>query len=307
MKKLFLVALVCLVITNSPLKAQYYYSDGRHYYSPLSIEVGATGGVMNSLTDLGGKRGVGKNFVKDLRWKTARPSYGVYIAGTFQDVVVVRLEGTFGQVVGYDSILKSVASTTNGRYERNLSFKSKISEIQLAVEVHPLFFKKYDNEDPPRLSPYVVAGVGNFSFDPQARLNGQWYALQPLHLEGQGFAEYPDRKPYKLNQFNVMAGLGLKYEISPSFNARVEFVNRFLNTDYLDDVSQTDYIDPSLFSHYLPTNLAAIAQQLYNRTGELNPSDIGYTPNIQRGDPSNKDSYFTIQFKLGLVLGHSRR
>lgn len=307
MKKLMVTVLVCLVIFQQPLKAQYYYYNNKFYDNALVFEIGATGGVMNSLTDLGGKKGIGKKFIKDLRWKNAHLSYGAYIAANYLDAVFVRLEGTFGTVSGADSILKSVASSTYGRYERNLSFKSKISEVQLALEIHPLFFKKYDDEDPPMLSPYVVAGVGLFSFDPQAKLNGQWYSLQPLHTEGQGFAEYPDRKEYKLNQLNIIAGGGIKYELSPAFNARLEFVHRFLNTDYLDDVSQKDYVDPTLFYNYLTPNQAAIAQQLYNRTGELNPSDIGYTPNIQRGDPKNKDSYFTIQFKIGMTLGRQRR
>ena len=104
----------------------------------------------------------------------------------------------------------------------------------------------YDDEEPPRLSPYVVAGAGVYSFDPQAKLNGQWYSLQPLHLEGQGFAEYPDRKTYQLTQLNLIGGLGLKYEINSLFNARLEFAHRFLFTDYLDDASEIDYIDPTL-------------------------------------------------------------
>jgi hypothetical protein len=308
MRKLMAAAVVCMSLFNQPLKAQYYYSNSKYYYSPFSVELGVTGGVMNSLTDLGGKKGVGKNSIKDLRWKTAKPSYGVYIAGTYLDAITVRVEGTFGEVVGFDSILKKVAPSTYGRYERNLSFKSKISEVQLAVEVHPLFFKSYDdNEEPPRISPYAVGGVGYFSFDPQAKLNGQWYSLQPLHLEGQGFAEYPDRKTYSLRQLNIVAGLGIKYEVSSVLNARLEFVRRFLRTDYLDDVSNVDYIDPSLFYAYLPANKAAIAQQLYNRTNELNPSDIGYTPNTQRGDPTKNDSYFTIQFKIGMTIGRQHR
>jgi hypothetical protein len=306
MKKLMVTVLVCLVIFQQPLKAQYYYYNNKFYDNALVFEIGASGGLMNSLTDLGGKKGIGKNFIKDLRWKTARPSYGAYIAANYMDKIFVRLEGTFGRVVGYDSILKSVGPSTFGRYERNLSFKSKISEAQLALEVHPLFFKKYDDEEPPRISPYAVAGVGFFSFDPQAKLNGQWYSLQPLHTEGQGFAEYPDRKEYKLNQLNIVAGAGIKYELSPAFNLRLELVHRILNTDYLDDASQEDYIDPALFYNYLTPNLASIAQQLYNRTGELNPSDIEF-PNVQRGDPADKDSYFTIQFKIGMTLGRQRR
>ena len=84
-------------------------------------------------------------------------------------------------------------------------------------------------------------------------------------------------------------------------------MHRFLTTDYLDDVSQMDFIDPNLFYNYLPANQAAIAQQLYNRTNELNPNDITYFENTQRGDPSDNDTYFTIQLKVGIMLGRQRR
>ena len=309
MRKLTVMLLVCFVMLNQPLKAQYYYYNSKLYDNPVVFEIGASVGVMNSLTDLGGKKGIGKKFIKDLRWKTAKPSYGIYLTATYNDVIGFRLEGTFGQVIGYDSILKKVAASTYGRYERNLSFKSKISELQLGFEIHPLFFKDYMDADidPPRLSPYVIVGAGIYSFDPQAQLNGQWYSLQPLHLEGQGFAEYPDRKTYQLTQINITAGGGIKYEINSIFNARLEFVHRFLFTDYLDDVSNYDYVDPTLFYKYLTPNKAAIAQQLYNRTNELKPGDLTYFNNIQRGDPKNKDSYFTIQLKVGLMLGRSKR
>ncbi len=305
MSKGIVAALACFILFVLPTHAQYYYYNNKYYDNPIVFELGVSTGVMNSFTDLGGKKGIGKPFVKDLRWKTAHQSFGIYGAVNFHDAIFVRLEATFGQVSGADSILKNVAPSTFGRYERNLSFKSPIQEAQLAVEVHPLFFKTNYDREPPRLSPYVVAGVGNFSFDPQAKLNGQWYSLQPLHLEGQGFAEYPDSKEYKLNQFNILAGTGLKYEISPAFNARLEFVHRFLFTDYLDDVSR-DYIDPTLFDHYLPTNLAAIAKQLYNRRGELNPSDAA-PHDSQRGNPKNNDSYFTVQLKIGMTLGRQKR
>ena len=307
MKKIMVVALLCLCVLSQPLKAQYYYYNNKYYDNAVVMELGVTGGVMNSLTDLGGKKGIGKNFIKDLRWKTAKPAFGAYIMATFKDAVGVRLEGTFGQVVGFDSILKNVASSTFGRYERNLSFKSRISEFQLGLEIHPLYFKGYfdDDQEPPRLSPYAVAGVGYYSFDPQAKLNGQWYSLQPLRTEGQGFKEYPDRKPYKLSQVNFSLGLGLKYELSSLFNVRLEVAHRILMTDYLDDVS-TDYIDPSLFYAYLPSNQAAIAQKLYNRKGELNPSDVTSIGD-QRGDPEDNDSYFTIMLKLGISFGRQRR
>jgi hypothetical protein len=306
MRKLIVLFLSAALLTFTPAMAQYYYNNSKYYEGDVHFEIGLTGGVMNSFTDLGGKSGAGKPFIKDLRWKPARLSYGAYFAATYRYAVTGRIEGTFGQVVGYDSILKNVAPTTTGRYERNLSFRSKIAELQLAVEVHPLFFKNYDNDEPPRFSPYFVLGAGYFSFDPEANLNGTWYRLQPLRLEGQGFNEYPDRKPYDLRQVNLLGGLGLKYEINDFLNARIELVHRKLFTDYLDDVS-TDYINPALFYQYLPAAQAGIAQQLYFRRNELNASDAQPLPGDERGDPKDKDAYFTIQAKIGIVLGRQKR
>ncbi|MCX8020880.1 MAG: hypothetical protein N2747_10340 [Chitinophagaceae bacterium] len=287
--------------------AQYYFYNDKYYYEDVVFEIGLTGGFMNSLTDLGGKKGIGKGFIKDYRWKTARPSYGFYAAANYRDILTGRLEGTFGEIVGYDSILKNVAASTFGRYERNLSFRSQISEIQLALELHPLFFKNYDiDEEPPRLSPYGVVGAGYFSFNPEANLNGQWYYLAPLRLEGQGMAEYPDRKPYKLKQLNLLGGIGLRYEINSFMMVRLEFLHRKLFTDYLDDVS-TDYINPALFGNYLSPSQAAIATQLYFRRNQINPADAQPLPGDQRGDPKDMDCYFTVHAKVGFIIGRKRR
>lgn len=305
MKKILILTVLCSLIFRQPLKAQYYFYNDRYYENALVLELGTSFGIMNSLTDLGGKKGIGKNFIKDLNWENSKLSYGLYVSAMYQNKIGLRLEGTFGSVAGYDSILKPVAATTSGRYERNLSFKSRISDFQLAVEVHPLMFSNFEEKDPPRFSPYAVVGAGFYSFDPKAKLNGQWYSLQPLRTEGQGFKEYPDRAPYKLSQINFSAGLGVKYEVNSMFNARLELNHRILNTDYLDDVS-TNYIDPNLFYNYLPLNLAAIAQQLQNRKGELNPSDVTSIGD-QRGDPKDNDAYFTIQFKIGMMLGRQKR
>ncbi|MBC7874877.1 MAG: hypothetical protein H7Y01_12820, partial [Ferruginibacter sp.] len=285
-------ALLCFLLSSQPLEAQYYYYNNKYYANAMVFEFGGTFGVMNSLTDLGGKKGQGKKFLRDLNWKNAKPSFGVYVLAMHQDKIGLRLEGTVGEVSAYDTILKSVRTTTGGRYERNLSFKSKISDFQLALEIYPLLFFNYDDQDPPAFSPYAVIGAGYYSFDPKAKLNGLWYALQPLRTEGQGFREYPGRTPYKLSQLNISAGAGVKYEINSLLNARLELNHRILNTDYLDDVS-TSYIDHHLFSTYLPVHLAGVAQQLYNRKGELNPGDAT-RPGDQRGSAEHDDSFFTI-------------
>lgn len=293
------------LVSVSSINAQFYYYNDKYYDSPLAFEIGGSAGLMNSLTDLGGKKGIGKSFIKDLNWKNTKPSFSVYALAMYKYAVGIRLEGTFGKVEGADSTLKSVAASTFGRYERNLSFKSKITDVQLALEIHPLFFREYDENEAPYFSPYLVAGVGYFSFDPQAEINGQVYSLQPLRTEGQGFAEYRDRTPYKLSQVNFPVGFGIRYEVNSLLNARVELVHRILQTDYLDDVSK-DYVDPSLFTNYLPANQAAIARQLFDRQGELNGSHTTQVGS-QRGNPKNNDAYFTIQVKLGITLGRLRR
>jgi hypothetical protein len=300
MKRLFVPAMVYLcVLQVLPTAAQYYYYNEKYYNSDILLEAGASFGIMNSLTDLGGRKGIGKRFIKDLNWKVAKPSFGIFAVAMYRDVLGIRLEGTVGKVGSYDSILKSVGPSTFGRYERNLSFRSNITDIQLSAEVHPLFFKYYDEGEAPLISPYAVAGFGLFSFNPQANLNGQWHSLQPLRTEGQGFSEYPNRKPYKLTQLNIPVGVGVKYEINSFLNARLEIVHRFLFTDYLDDVSNVDYIDPSLFFNYLSASQASIAQQLYDRR-------ISVVKNNQRGDPKDNDTYFTIQLKISATLRTAR-
>lgn len=172
----------------------------------------------------------------------------------------------------------------------------------LAVEIHPRYLiKKYvEGKKLPRFSPYFMGGIGLFSFNPQAKLNGQWIELKPLSTEGQGFAEYPDRKPYKLKQLNFPVGIGLKYKITPMFNFSLECVSRILNTDYLDDVS-TSYIDQSLFARYLFGNQLTNALLLNDRQGELNPAHVtmkGY----ERGNPKSNDAYFSVNLKMSFVF-----
>lgn len=46
------------------LKAQYYYYNNKYYDNAVVMELGVSGGMMNALTDLGGKKGIGKTLLK---------------------------------------------------------------------------------------------------------------------------------------------------------------------------------------------------------------------------------------------------
>ncbi|MGC4100248.1 hypothetical protein [Ferruginibacter sp.] len=308
MKKLHLIAPLLFLFTFSArtTHAQYYFYDNNYYDNPMVFELGGSIGIMNCLTDLGGKKGIGKKFIKDLNFGNTQLAGSVYLSAIYKNAVALRLEGTFGQVQAYDSILRKVKTSTYGRYERNLSFRSNITEFMAVAEFHPLYiFKKYDENDQlPRFSPYAVAGVGFFSFNPQAKLQNRWVDLQPLSTEGQGFAEYPNRKQYSLHQISIPVGVGVKYELSPMINLRAECVYRILSTDYLDDVSTT-YIDPTVYSNYFTGTKLTNALLLNDRQYELDPTHIT-SDGDQRGNSKNNDAYFTFNLKVGLIFGRER-
>lgn len=309
MKKITLIFSVILMLTLSVEKAsaQYYFYDNKYYDNPLTFEIGASVGAMNCLTDLGGNKGIGKKFVKDLNLGKTHLAYGVSLTAMYEYMIALRLEATFGTVSAEDNVLKKVAPSTYGRYERNLSFKSKITDFMLGVEIHPLYImnRKDEDKEPPLFSPYLFAGIGFFSFKPQAKLGSKWVDLQPLSTEGQGFAEYPDRKPYKLNQLNIPIGLGVKYDIGTSFSLRAEFIYRKLNTDYLDDVSSKYYADPSLYANYFTGAKLTNALLLNNRQYELDPGH-SYNTQDERGNPKNNDTYFTFNVKVGYTFGREK-
>lgn len=277
---------------------------------PVTYEAGISIGPMNSLTDLGGRNGKGKTGPKDLNLKSTTFYASLYGSAIYKHFLALRIEGSVGSIKSEDSLLKSVKINSGaiGRYSRNLSFRSVIDEITLTLEFHPIdFFGNADPQNfPPVFSPYLIGGIGYFHFNPQANLDGKWIDLKPLHTEGEGFAEYPDSKNYKLNQFNIPLGLGISYEVSAKFNLRLEYITRKLFTDYLDDV-HNKYIDPALFGKYLTGNDLANALTLNNRRRPGTPdNETTARPGGRRGNPLNNDSYFTINFKVGYAFGRDK-
>ncbi len=309
MKKLaalFTLFIVCFC--GFKAKAQYYFYNGNYYDNPVVFELGLSLNAMNCLTDLGGKKGIGARYLKDLNIGKTHIAGGVFGAVTYKSLLAIRLEYTRGNISADDKVLEGITDIAKERYNRNLNFRSNISEIAGIIEVHPLFLGVDYSEDevPPLLSPYLFAGIGQFKFNPEGEIpnsGGNWTSLQPLHTEGQGFPQHPDRPNYKLKQLNFPVGFGARYELGGIFNLRLEAMYRILQTDYLDDVS-TRYINPAEFLTNLPPAEAALALQMHDkqRVKITNPNG-----GSKRGSPSEKDAYFTINLKLGLVLGRKGR
>jgi len=266
------------------------------------VEVGLGLGPLVFLGDLGGAKGLGRTFIKDIDYPLIKLSKGLFVGVAPTEWLGFRLAVNTGMLEGDDKLAPNKGGDEVYRLERNLNFRTKLLEGYAAVEFYPsVFLEQYDDLKG-KLRPYGIIGLGVYHFNPQTQDNsGNWVALQPLHTEGQGFPEYPDRKNYKLTQMELPMGFGFKYYLKENMFIGLEVLHRKLFTDYIDDVS-TDYIDPIYFDKYLSPANAALARQLNYRgtySSVTRPSDV---VGAQRGDPKQNDAYFSTILRLGWRL-----
>ncbi len=284
-----------------------FYSQAQSISSPNGkLEVGLGIGPMFFLGDLGGSYGIGKDFVKDVDLPMTKISKGIYLNLYPTEWVGLRIAGNLGYLQGDDAQAPDKGGAERYRLKRNLKFESKITEAYAAIELYPtVFFEQYDGLAR-KLRPYVLGGAGIFHFNPKGEFiepggTTKMVALKPLRLEGQGFAEYPDRKEYSLTQKEVLIGGGFKFYMSESMYVGFEILHRKTFTDYIDDVS-TKYINPALFNTYLSPEDAAMARQLYFRENIYNPAVSRITIDEQRGDPTDNDAFFSGIIRFGWRL-----
>jgi Domain of unknown function (DUF6089) len=211
-------------------------------------------------------------------------AYGVSLRYNYTRFFSVKTNLLLAQVSGADANSQSPKAR-----ERNLSFRSDVTEISVQAEYSPMGFDILAGKI---TTPYIFAGVGGFLFNPQAALKGTWYDLQPLGTEGQGMTGYNTR--YKRFSLSVPVGIGLRFSINRRVNLGFEFGVRRTLTDYLDDVSK-NYPDLGQLLINSPT-----AANLSYRQPELT-SDYA-DPTQSRGTFKGKDRYFiggiTLSFNL---------
>jgi hypothetical protein len=278
-------------------------SFGQITESSSHFEAGVTVGPSNFLGDLGGHMGKGTTFIKDNNIQMTKLTVGGFLSYHPNELLAFRLGLNIGSLEGDDAIIKPKGGLEEARKVRNSNFKSKSSEVLFLAEIYPTIFLEDDPSDNyKKLRPYITGGIGGFHFNPQGfdPVSKQWVALKPLRTEGQGFAEYPTRKEYKLTQMNLPFGVGIKYFLNDNMNLSFEIIHRKTFTDYIDDVS-TNYIDPALFYNYMPAAQAQLAERMSNKTGGV------FVPGEKRGTPKNNDSYYSAGFKLGIRLGNNDR
>jgi len=282
-------------------------------YSQLSagnyFEAGVTVGPMVFLGDLGGHQGLGTPFLKDYNMNATKLTYGIYVAAHPSELLGIRLSANFGSVEGDDNYITNKGGEEVSRLNRNLNFKSNITEANLMFEVYPtVIFEDQPTDQWHRLRPYGLLGIGVFHFNPMGQYVDPntsattWVYLQPLHTEGEGFVA--GRPNYSLTQIEIPMGFGLKYYLSDNVNMALELVYRKTFTDYIDDVSTT-YVDPAVLLANLPSGTAQIAIAMANKSPLQGIPGSGYNPGDKRGDPSQMDAFFTVGLKVGIRFGDS--
>lgn len=276
------------------------FKDGKY-------EIGIGLGPSFFLGDLGGARGIGKPFIKDVDFPLTKFSKGIFVNVFPAEFLGIRLAFNQSFLEGSDDEVDLAGGREFSRWRRNQYFQSKVSELYLGVEIYPtVWLEQYDGLQG-KLRPYGVTGIGAFKFNPKGyyypdpnNLNNKVLVeLKPLRLEGQGMSQYPDRKEYGLTQLEIPMGGGFKYFIKEHIYIGLEILHRKTFTDYIDDVS-TKYIDPIYFSQYLDPQDVPIAYQLHNREPFRNIT----RPYIgrQRGDSKEMDSYFSTILRFGWRL-----
>ena len=209
---------------------------------------------------------------------------GAFAKYNVNDLIALRLGFNYTSVSGADRNSGNVAII-----DRNLNFQSDIYEVALIGEFNILGYQPYNYTS--TFSPYLFGGIAFFQFNPQGDLNGQLFDLQPLGTEGQNLTALPERTPYKLNQFAIPFGLGVKYTLTETLNLGVEVGARKLFTDYLDDVSLT-----------YPGNDAFAAEGATLETIQLSnqgANNLGTNvAGLARGDNNANDWYFIVGITL---------
>lgn len=275
-------------------------------------EVSLNLGASNFLGDLGGANRIGTNGVRDLELSLTRPALGLSMRYRKSRYVGYKGNIFYGRVNGDDKL-----TAEPYRNNRNLNFRSPIVEMSGQVEFyftkerqgHIYKIKNVKGMKHIDMQAYMFLGVGGFFYNPQGRLGGAWYNLQPLHTEGQGLK--PGLKQYKRINVCVPIGIGAKYALNRRWAVGLEMGMRKTFTDYIDDVSTVYFNNDTLSKYYGPLS-AQFADPSLHDPGVTPVDGIEITgEGQQRGDPTDNDSYMfvtiTVNYKIAKLRKHKSK
>ena len=244
-----------------------FFSISLNGFAQNTMEIGFYGGISYYLGDLN----PGKHF------QNPKIAYGILARYNIDSRWSVKMNIFRGKVT-------ASSESSNFLPDRKLNFESPVTDISATAEFNFLNYFTGSRRD--FISPYIYTGISAFFYDPMA--NG--YSLRSLGTEGQN-EDYEGRKPYGSISFAIPFGLGVKISLARNLGMTAFWEMHKTFTDYLDDVSQTYYLD----SQYIdPDDPASF----------LSDPSLDHKPGMERGNPKNQDWYsftgLTLTYKFTL-------
>lgn len=235
--------------------------------------------------DLGGRDQIGKDYsLVDIDFPSTHIGGMIGYRYRFHPYWATTTSLNIGMLRGNDALTNEVI-----RESRNLHFKTMIFELHQRIEcivfANEKFGARYNlpghkgfknhNEQI-----YLFTGVGINYFNPKAKYNGSWVALDPLNTEGQGMPE--GAKETLPITATIPFGLGMRFGVGRMwrFGLEATYVKTF--SDYIDDV-HGNYYDPSALG-------SPEAQYLSNPAKD---NTNWFAPGQMRGQPQ-KDAYYYL-------------
>ena len=293
--KIFFLVFFAIVYYVDAQRAKY----GR--WRRLRYEIIYAVGGTNFLGELGGANQYGTNFLRDLEVSQTRPLLQIGMRYKLLQDLAVKSALSFGYLRGDDKTTLEIY-----RNYRNLNFRSPILEWSAQLEYsvlrerigHRYNLRRVRGVKGFRINTYYFVGIAVFWFNPQGKMDGKWYNLQPLGTEGQGLI--PTRQKYHRVQIAIPFGVGFKYGLDRKWSLGLELGPRKTFTDYIDDVSKT-YFDKEW-----------IRQERGDVAAYLSDPSSGEHPNWtasgqQRGDARDKDTYMFLTINLTYKLKQTRK
>lgn len=299
------------------------FGDEKRYLS-----MGFTLNALNYYGDLAPNPGM---LSTDLSF--TRPAVGFSLSQRLGPRYSITAGLMYGTLKGSDFTSADANDQNSGHYRhlRNLSFRNRIKELSV-VATFDLFENQATYLSRVDWTPYAFAGAAVFHHNPQAiapatDLNGQplaeagqWVNLRDLGTEGQ-YADLLETdanygiKPYKLIQFSIPMGVGVRFKVHDVIDFSAELGFRYLFTDYIDDVSR-NYVDLGVLD-------SELARALSYRSNELTTPDIpkisvtarngvtyshiaGYgheQATNMRGQRDNNDIFMVTTLRVAYIMG----
>ena len=247
---------------------------------PVFILLGIVCNVQAQSWEVGASIG-GAGYMGDLNpnhpLKMSGGTAGLMVKRNFNQYLSASLHYSVASIAGADS-----TSSNSQTINRNLSFKTPLSEISLVGELN--FLKYIPSVTDNRFTPYVFAGAGLTTFKPQTVYNGVTLDLAPFKTEGQA-AQYGNKA------ISAIYGAGIKYNFSDSWNIIADIGYRNAFTDYLDDVSGV-----------YPSTQYWGGVDVSDRSGEQNGGTNLFKPGDQRGDFRKRDTYMFVSIGISYTF-----